>query len=41
MDTFERIRISDIDTPESRHTCTANGGAAWRCGLKPALELAD
>lgn len=36
-----RIRILDIDAPESRQTCTANDGAAWRCGQKAALALAD
>jgi endonuclease YncB( thermonuclease family) len=36
-----RIRILDIDAPESRQTCTATDGAAWRCGQKAALALAD
>jgi endonuclease YncB( thermonuclease family) len=36
-----RIRTLDIDAPESRQTCTANDGAAWRCGQKAALALAD
>lgn len=36
-----RIRILDIDAPESRQTCTASDGVAWRCGQKAALALAD
>jgi endonuclease YncB( thermonuclease family) len=37
----ERIRILDIDAPESRQTCTADDGREWRCGQKAALALAD
>jgi endonuclease YncB( thermonuclease family) len=37
----ERIRILDIDAPESRQTCTADDGTAWRCGQKASLALAD
>jgi endonuclease YncB( thermonuclease family) len=36
-----RIRILDIDAPESRQTCTADDGIAWRCGQKAALVLDD
>jgi endonuclease YncB( thermonuclease family) len=28
----ERIRILDIDAPESRQTCTKPDGSEWRCG---------
>ena len=34
----ERIRLLDIDAPESRQTC---GDPAWRCGQKAALVLAE
>jgi len=27
-----RIRILDIDAPESRQNCTAEDGTKWRCG---------
>lgn len=37
----ERIRILDIDAPESRQSCTDSGGQSWRCGQKAALALAD
>jgi endonuclease YncB( thermonuclease family) len=37
----ERIRILDIDAPESRQTCTAQDGSEWRCGQKAALALSD
>ncbi len=37
----ERIRILDIDTPESRQTCTRPDGAKWRCGQKASLALAN
>jgi endonuclease YncB( thermonuclease family) len=37
----ERIRILDIDTPESRQPCTRPDGAEWRCGQQAALALAD
>jgi len=36
-----RIRILDIDAPESRQTCTAADGAEWRCGQQAALALSD
>ena len=37
----ERIRILDIDAPESRQSCTAADGAQWRCGQQAALALSD
>jgi endonuclease YncB( thermonuclease family) len=37
----ERIRILDIDAPESRQTCQDGSGADWRCGQKAGLALAD
>jgi endonuclease YncB( thermonuclease family) len=37
----ERIRILDIDAPESRQRCQDQDGAAWRCGQQAALALAD
>jgi endonuclease YncB( thermonuclease family) len=37
----ERIRILDIDAPETRQACTAADGAQWRCGQKASLALAD
>jgi len=37
----ERIRILDIDAPESRQTCTKPDGGVWRCGQQAALALAD
>lgn len=37
----ERIRILDIDAPESRQTCEDEDGAPWRCGQQAALALAD
>jgi endonuclease YncB( thermonuclease family) len=37
----ERIRILDIDAPESRQTCIGADGAQWRCGQKAALALSD
>jgi endonuclease YncB( thermonuclease family) len=37
----ERVRILDIDAPESRQTCTAQDGSEWRCGQKAALALSD
>jgi len=37
----ERIRILDIDAPESRQTCQAQDGAEWRCGQVAANSLAD
>jgi endonuclease YncB( thermonuclease family) len=40
----ERIRILDIDAPESGQLCQLEGvneRGAWRCGQKAALVLAD
>ena len=37
----ERIRILDIDAPESRQTCTRQDGSVWRCGQESALALSD
>ncbi|HET9395053.1 MAG TPA: thermonuclease family protein, partial [Nitrospiraceae bacterium] len=37
----ERMRMLDIDAPESRQTCQDQDGAAWRCGQQAALALAD
>jgi endonuclease YncB( thermonuclease family) len=37
----ERIRILDIDAPESRQTCAAPDGTEWRCGQVAANTLAD
>ena len=37
----ERIRILDIDAPESRQTCQDQDGKAWRCGQQAALALSD
>jgi endonuclease YncB( thermonuclease family) len=37
----ERIRILDIDAPESRQACEDDDGVAWRCGQQAALALAD
>jgi endonuclease YncB( thermonuclease family) len=37
----ERIRILDIDAPESRQTCTQPDGTEWRCGQKAALAVSD
>ena len=37
----ERIRLLDIDAPESRQTCTTQDGTAWRCGQKASLALSD
>jgi endonuclease YncB( thermonuclease family) len=36
-----RIRILDIDAPESRQPCTRPDGVEWRCGQQAALALAD
>jgi endonuclease YncB( thermonuclease family) len=35
----ERIRLLDIDAPESRQSCTEPDGTEWRCGQKAALAL--
>ena len=37
----QRIRILDIDAPESRQNCTAQDGTKWRCGQVAANTLAD
>jgi endonuclease YncB( thermonuclease family) len=37
----ERIRILDIDAPESRQTCSYTDGTQWRCGQQAALALSD
>jgi endonuclease YncB( thermonuclease family) len=37
----QRIRILDIDAPESRQLCTWPDGSGWRCGQQAALALAD
>jgi hypothetical protein len=37
----ERIRILDIDAPESRQACTDQNGAEWRCGQRAGLALSD
>jgi endonuclease YncB( thermonuclease family) len=37
----QRIRILDIDAPESLQTCRDQDGKAWRCGQQAALALAD
>lgn len=35
----ERIRILDIDAPESQQTCRQPSGISWRCGREAALRL--
>jgi endonuclease YncB( thermonuclease family) len=37
----ERIRILDIDAPESRQPCFKPDGSEWRCGQQAALALSD
>jgi endonuclease YncB( thermonuclease family) len=37
----QRIRILDIDTPESRQPCTRPDGVEWRCGQQAALALSE
>lgn len=37
----QRIRILDVDSPESDQPCTRPDGSTWRCGQKAALALAD
>ena len=37
----ERIRLLDVDAPESRQTCTMPNGSEWKCGQEAALKLAD
>jgi endonuclease YncB( thermonuclease family) len=36
----ERIRLLDIDTPESRQSCIRPDGSEWRCGQQAAVALA-
>jgi len=37
----ERIRILDVDAPESRQRCQDQDGKEWRCGQQAALALSD
>lgn len=37
----ERIRILDIDAPESRQLCQDQFGTDYRCGQQTALALSD
>lgn len=37
----ERIRILDVDAPESRQPCIRPDGSEWRCGQQAAFALAD
>jgi endonuclease YncB( thermonuclease family) len=37
----ERIRLLDIDAPESRQPCIRPDGSEWRCGQQAALALSD
>jgi endonuclease YncB( thermonuclease family) len=37
----ERIRILDIDAPESGQPCIRPDGSEWRCGQQAALVLSD
>jgi endonuclease YncB( thermonuclease family) len=37
----ERIRLLDIDAPESRQPCIRPDGSEWRCGQQAALAVAD
>jgi endonuclease YncB( thermonuclease family) len=37
----QRIRILDIDAPESKQTCTRANGSKWRCGQQASLALSD
>ena len=37
----ERVRILDIDAPESRQPCQSIDGAEWRCGQSAALAVSD
>jgi endonuclease YncB( thermonuclease family) len=36
-----RIRLSGIDAPESRQSCSDGGGASYPCGRRAAFALAD
>ena len=35
----QRIRLLDIDAPESKQTCTRPDGTEWCCGQQVALKL--
>ena len=35
----ERIRLLDVDAPESKQTCVRPDGTEWRCGQQVALKL--
>jgi len=37
----QRIRLHGVDAPEKGQECFLPDGAAWRCGQKGALALAD
>lgn len=37
----ERIRLLDVDAPESKQTCKAQDASDWRCGQKASLALSD
>ncbi|WP_425905436.1 thermonuclease family protein [Nitrobacter sp. TKz-YC02] len=36
----QRIRLSDVDAPESDHLCRGDDSLQYRCGAKAANELA-
>jgi endonuclease YncB( thermonuclease family) len=37
----QRIRLHDIDAPESRQLCIREDDTSWRCGQQAALALSD
>ncbi|MGR3623832.1 thermonuclease family protein [Pseudophaeobacter sp.] len=37
----QRIRLAEVDVPESSQTCLDVNGNKWRCGQQAALALAD
>jgi len=37
----ERIRILDVDAPESRQKCEALSGSEWKCGQWAANKLSE
>ncbi len=37
----KKIRLHGVDPPESSQTCQDRQGAAYRCGQRAALALAD
>jgi endonuclease YncB( thermonuclease family) len=37
----EKIRILDVDSPESDQPCIRPDGSEWRCGQQAALALAN